>query len=85
MYVISQITVLDEDKELYETHIGIDNKEKTLLLSAWGKTANESRLNAVSCAWRLALKLSEDMMEKQIKQYPLTEKDMIRPDESPKR
>lgn len=43
MYIISQITVLDDDKELYETYVGLDNKEKTLLFSAWGKTEKESR------------------------------------------
>lgn len=43
MYVTAPITVLDDDKELYETYIGLDNKEKTLLFSAWGKTEKESR------------------------------------------
>ena len=42
MYIISQITVFDEDKELFETHIGLDDEARTLLLSAWGKTEEES-------------------------------------------
>jgi len=46
MYIISPITVFDEDKELFETHIGLDNEERTLLLSVWGKTEDQSRLIA---------------------------------------
>lgn len=83
MYKISPITVLDEDKDLYETHIGLDNEEQTLLLSAWGKTEKESRLNAVACAWRLALDVSENIMikEKTTVRHP----DLAQPDESLKR
>jgi hypothetical protein len=41
MLIVSKITVLDEDKELWETHIG--NSEMELLFSVWGKTEKESR------------------------------------------
>ncbi len=46
MYIISPITVFDEDKELFETHIGLDDEARTLLLSAWGKTEEESKMCA---------------------------------------
>ena len=45
-HIISTITVLDNDHELYETYIGLDNENMDLLLSAWGKTESESRQRA---------------------------------------
>ncbi len=50
MYEVSPITVLDEDKELFETHIGLDNKEKTLVLSVWGSSEGQSREAAINLA-----------------------------------
>jgi len=47
MYIVSQITSYDNDNELFETYIGLQNKEMTLLYSAWGSTEKESRLMAV--------------------------------------
>lgn len=89
MYTISKNTVFNNDRKLFETTIGLDNEEKTLLLSTWGKTETESRQNAVTCAWRLALKLSEDMMADTPPPgpsiYPNTKDDLIRPDESVRR
>ena len=41
---ISPITVLDNDHELWETHIG--NSEMDLLFSVWGKSEEESRERA---------------------------------------
>ena len=41
---ISPITVLDNDHELWETHIG--NSEMDLLYSVWGKSEEESRKRA---------------------------------------
>ena len=38
---ISPITVLDNDHELWETHIG--NSEMDLLFSVWGKSEEESK------------------------------------------
>jgi len=46
MYIISPITVFDEENELFETKIGLNNKEMTLLFSAWGDTAQKSRVMA---------------------------------------
>jgi len=43
MYQVSKITTYDEDKLLYETYVGLTNKEMTLICSGWGKTENESR------------------------------------------
>ena len=41
---ISPITVLDNDHELWETHIG--NSEMDLLFSVWGKSEELSRYKA---------------------------------------
>jgi hypothetical protein len=43
MYEISKITTYDEDKLLYETYVGLTNKEMTLICSSWGQTVIESR------------------------------------------
>jgi hypothetical protein len=48
MYQISQITTFDEDKLLYETYVGLTNKEMTLICSGWGETEAESRIVANS-------------------------------------
>jgi len=44
IYKISPITVLDNDHELFETHVG--NTDMELLYSVWGKTEQESRQKA---------------------------------------
>lgn len=59
MYIISPITVLDEDKELFETHIALNNEAKTLLLSAWGKTEKESRMFATGIIKRMNFMLGD--------------------------
>ena len=46
MYIISPISVFDNDHQLWETYIGMDSKEKPLCFSCWGKTELESRINA---------------------------------------
>ena len=48
---ISPITVLDNDHELWETHIG--NSEMDLLFSVWGKSEKESRLAAENLIFSL--------------------------------
>lgn len=48
---ISPITVLDNDHELWETHIG--NSEMDLLFSVWGKSEEESRLAAENLMFSL--------------------------------
>ena len=48
---ISPITVLDNDHELWETHIG--NSEMDLLFSVWGKSEEESRLAAENLIFSL--------------------------------
>jgi VIT1/CCC1 family predicted Fe2+/Mn2+ transporter len=53
MLIVSKITVLDEDKELWETHIG--NSEMELLFSVWGKTEDESRRKAEEISEKLTL------------------------------
>lgn len=73
MYVISPITVFDDEKELFETHIGLDDEAKTLLLSAWGKTEHESRMLAKGIIARLSLPLSDDIRAIQnLRKNPLT-------------
>jgi len=43
MYIISKITVFDNDHELWETHVGLDSEGMPLLYSCWGKTEEESK------------------------------------------
>lgn len=66
MYIISPITVFDEDKELFETHIGLDDEARTLLLSAWGKTEEESNLCAAGTIKRLNVNVEENAIEERI-------------------
>jgi len=42
-YIVSLITVFDNDNQLWETLIGIDSPEMPLLYSCWGETEWESR------------------------------------------
>lgn len=42
-YIVSHVKTYDGDQELYYTYVGLDNKNKDLLYSVWGKTAEESR------------------------------------------
>lgn len=44
--ILAGETFYDEERELYYTYIGYDNKEKTLLLSVWGKTEVACMFNA---------------------------------------
>jgi len=46
MYIISPITVFDNDHELWETHVGVDSDKKPLCYSVWGKTEQISRVLA---------------------------------------
>lgn len=41
-YIASKHSFFREEEELFETYVGIDNQEMTLLYSAWGKTEEES-------------------------------------------
>lgn len=79
MYIISQITVLDDDKELYETYVGLDNKEKTLLFSAWGKTEKESRALADRISIILNRMASPLDIADNIRKNPLTIEECERP------
>ncbi len=45
-YIISPITVFDNDHELWETYVGTNEKDMPLLFSAWGKNEKESRIAA---------------------------------------
>lgn len=85
MYVISPITVFDDEKELFETHIGLDDEAKTLLLSAWGKTEAESRMCAEGTVKRLNFMFHNDIVSENLREYPLTHADMIQPHEGVKR
>jgi hypothetical protein len=42
MYQVSKITTYDEDKMLFETYVGLTNKEMTLICSAFGETEQDS-------------------------------------------
>lgn len=87
MYIISPVTVFDEENELFETKIGLDNKEMTLLISAWGPTQESSRKRATDFVELLIL--AERNMINDIpphcRTYPLTNNDMIQPHEPVKR
>lgn len=48
MYQVSKITTYDEDKQLYETYVGLTNKEMTLICSTFGETEKDSRAIANS-------------------------------------
>ena len=72
MYIISPITVHDEDKDLFETHIGLDNEERTLLLSVYGKSEDESRMCANGTIQRLNLSIGYAQRSPSINHYPLT-------------
>lgn len=41
-YIISPVTQYDSDKQLWETYIGKDNTNKSLIVSVWGKTKEDS-------------------------------------------
>lgn len=100
MYTVSEITTFDEEKQLYETHIGLtpadfkiertpnciayDDVEMVLLLSAWGKSEQESRLCAMGMVKRME-GMFEELPKKKHRQYPLTRNEMMHPDEPPKR
>jgi hypothetical protein len=45
-YIISPVTSYDSDKQLWETYIGKDNTNKSLVVSVWGRTKEASRDNA---------------------------------------
>ena len=47
-YIISDYTAYDSDKQLWETYIGKDDENMTLLFSCWGLNKEESRLIASS-------------------------------------
>jgi hypothetical protein len=53
MYIISPITVFDNDHQLWETHVGFDSKGKPLLYSCWGETEEESRERAIEMVEKL--------------------------------
>lgn len=51
-YIVSPITVFDNDHELWETHVGTNEEGMPLLFSAWGKSESESRIAAqILCDW----------------------------------
>lgn len=74
MYIIvSSATLRDPEKELFETHIGLDDLQKTLLLSCWGKTEKESKMLADGVIKRLSFILPGAEIPEQLRQYPFTE------------
>lgn len=46
MYIVSPITVFDNDHELWETYVGTNEKDMPLWYSCWGKTEWESKTKA---------------------------------------
>jgi hypothetical protein len=56
-YIISPITVFDNDHELWETYVGTNEEGMPLLYSAWGKTESESRISAQTICDLLTLVL----------------------------
>ena len=48
MYIISPITVFDNDHELFETHVGRDLEGMPLDYSVWGETEEDSRNEAIA-------------------------------------
>lgn len=53
MYIVSPITVFDEDKELWETYVGFDSDSKPILFSCWDKSQVLSRVRAEDLAFIL--------------------------------
>jgi len=45
-FMVSPITVYDEDEELYATKVGEKDRNMDLFYTAWGKNYEESRKNA---------------------------------------
>ena len=45
-YVISPVTLYDNDEQLYYTKVGLKGKNMDLLYTCWGKSASESRVSA---------------------------------------
>lgn len=41
--IVSEESFYDEDKKLYGTYVGADNKKKTLFFTAWGETHYDSQ------------------------------------------
>lgn len=48
------IAVYDEDNMLWETKVGLNNSNLTLLYSVWGKTELESKLRAEELTFNLS-------------------------------
>ena len=46
IYIVSRATVYDSDLEMFGTKAGIKDKSMPLLFTAWGTTAEESKLRA---------------------------------------
>jgi len=49
-YIISEEVFFDEDNQLYYRYIGINDKNKTLVATAWGRTEKEANERAVTIA-----------------------------------
>jgi len=51
--VVSKETFYDEERELYYTYIGKSAPKRELLITAWGKTKEESKELAMSVKYVL--------------------------------
>jgi len=51
--VVSKETFYDEERELYYTYIGKSAPKRELLITAWGKTKEESKELAMSIKYVL--------------------------------
>ena len=45
-YIISPVTLYDNDLEMYSTKVGYEGKNMPLLYSVWGNSEQESRVRA---------------------------------------
>lgn len=63
-YVIGEEVFFDEDNQLYYRYIGIDDKNKTLVATAWGKTEEEADERAIIIAISMGDSFTNSKMNK---------------------
>ena len=48
--IVAKESLWDSDRELYYTHIGLNNSNMDLLITVWGKTPKQSKQRADNIA-----------------------------------
>jgi hypothetical protein len=61
-YLSGQEAWYDEDQKLWFSYVGVDDRNKTLAFSAWGRSAEEAKIRA---SWLMELlNLGERVVQK---------------------